>query len=102
MKTALIAALCALSIARAQAVALANARPTGVVRYDDLDLRKAHDADVLRRRVDRTIISLGGGDNIQTDTVFERPDIEAARAKGRRQANELICAARSTKKKRAS
>lgn len=93
MKIAFFALLFVLSVDAAQAMMPSETQPSGLVRYDDLDLRNAHDAQILRQRIDRTIISLSGDDITQPGSLFERPDVEEARARGQQQADSLIRAA---------
>lgn len=64
--------------------------PQAAVGMAGLDLRRAAGAAAFRSRVDRTVVALSGG-----ELVRNRPDVVAARARARAQADAAILAARS-------
>ena len=68
--------------------------PRAAVPFGDLDLTTKNGAATLRHRIDHAVVSISGGDQLATGSLLPRADLQAARARGRAQADALIAAAR--------
>ena len=76
------------------AVAGTEFPPQTTLSIGDLDLRTQAGAEALRRRIDRTVIAISDGDAPPPGSLIPPIELDAARARGREQANALISAAR--------
>ncbi len=86
--------LSSLALSSMPAAADIEVPPTATVPYGDLDLTTEAGAARLRRRIDRTVISISGGDQPAPGSLIPRADLQDARVRGRAKADALISAAR--------
>ena len=86
--------LTSLALSSMPAAADIEMPPVATVPYGDLDLTTEAGAARLRRRIDRTVVSISGGDQPAPGSLIPQADLQDARARGRAQADALISAAR--------
>ena len=86
--------LSSLALSSIPAAADLEMPPVATVPYGDLDLTTEAGAARLRRRIDRAVISISGGDQPALGSLLPRVDLQDVRARARAQADALISAAR--------
>ncbi len=89
-----LVSLSSLALSSIPAAANIEMPPVATVPYGDLDLTTETGATRLRQRIDRTVISISGGDQPAPGSLIPRADLQDMRARRRAQADALISAAR--------
>ena len=68
----------------------ASGAPQMIVHTDDLNLQSARGAAELRRRTDEAVLAMASNETAVNGSALERPELSAARARARRQADRVI------------